>query len=449
MRPTNPNEIAAWITRGDQTVLLRKQPTGLVFSDAQTGEPAVHVNDRRAYQTMDGFGFSLTGGSAYLINQLPLATRAQLLREIFSTDDDAIGVSYLRLTLGASDLSRASFSYDDMPDGETDVALERFDLGAGDAEVIPLLLDILALNPELPIIASPWSAPPWMKTNRRFIGGELRPECYSVYARYFVRYIEGMRDHGIRIQAISVQNEPLNFKNEPSMVMSAEAQTEFIRDHLGPAFVSAGLDVEIFCWDHNCDVPEYPLTVLRDPAARRYVTGVAWHLYAGDIAVLSELHQAYPELKMYFTEQWVGADGQFCGDLLWHFRHVMIGATRNWARLVMEWNLAGDPQCGPHTPRGEPCCVGALTIDGDTVVRNVAYYVIGHAAKFVRPGSVRIESHGAEPLPNVAFMTPDGRIVLIVLNASAIPQRFAIHFRGRTAATELHPQSVATYVWCV
>jgi glucosylceramidase len=233
------------------------------------------------------------------------------------------------------------------------------------------------------------------------------------------------------------------------MVMEASEQAEFIKHHLGPALRDAGLaDVELFCWDHNCDVKEYPLTVFADADARQYLSGSAWHLYGGDISVLSEMHLAYPDMKLYFTEQWVGSDGEFGGDLMWHARHVLIGSLRNWSRAVLEWNLASDPFCGPHTPGGEARCVGALTIDGDQVTRNVAYYVIAHAAKFVRPGSLRINSGDQiDYLPNVAFLTPEGSVVLIVLNDTADPQALAIQYQGNSAVVELPARSVASYVW--
>jgi len=351
------------------------------------------------------------------------------------------------LSIGASDLSERCFTYNDRPDGQPDPELVHFDIEAGDLEVIPLLREILAINPELKIMAAAWSAPTWMKTNRSFTGGKLRPDCYAVYAAYLVKYLKAMRDRGITVHAITPQNEPLNQKNEPSMIMEASEQVEFIKNHLGPALSAAGLaDVELFCWDHNCDVKEYPLEVFADADARRYLTGSAWHLYGGDISALSEVHQLYPEMKLYFTEQWVGSDGQFGGDLMWHVKNVLIGSLRNWSRVVLEWNLASDPFCCPHTPGGEARCVGALTI-GEEVTRNVAYYVIAHAAKFVRPGSVRIYSDGHASLPNVAFLTPEGYIVLIVLNDGAELRSFTIQFQGKNAVATLPASSVATCVW--
>lgn len=446
---SEPAEVEVWLTHADQSKLFQRQSETIRFDYSPQQNLIIQINTDKTYQPMEGFGFALTGGSADLINQLPLIERNDLLVELFSPENNGIGVSFLRLTIGASDLSALPFSYADMPVGQEDNDLSGFNLFAGDIEVIPLLKDILAINPDISLIASPWSAPTWMKTNQSWIGGALSLDCYSVYADYLVKYLQMMNSHGISIRAITIQNEPLNPKNEPSMVMSAEEQAAFIKDHLGPALRAAGLEgVELFCWDHNCDKPEYPLTVLADPKAREFISGVAWHLYGGDISALSKVHQAYPDKKLYFTEQWVGRDGHFAGDLSWHIKNVLVGACRNWSRVVLEWNLASDPECGPHTQGGEPNCVGALTI-GAEITRNVAYYIIAHAAKFVRPGSMRIFSSLSEALPNVAFKTPDNRIILIVLNESLERLRFNIEYQGRQAMAELRGGSVATYVWPV
>jgi glucosylceramidase len=455
--PTDPGGLAEpgddrhrlqqWLTAADRSALFRRQLHEPVFRAAPPEFPVVAVDPERRFQRIDGFGFSLTGGSALLISRLPATERAALLRELFLPGGEGIGVSFLRLGIGASDLSERSFSCDDRPAGEDDFALAHFDIAAGDREVIPLLREIVAIAPALRIIATPWSAPPWMKTNGGFVGGTLRRDCLSVYAAYFVRYIRAMREHGISVHAITPQNEPLNRKNEPSMVMEAPEQAEFVREHLGPALARAGLgNVEVFCWDHNCDRMEYALAVLADPEARRYLSGSAWHLYAGEISALAAVHAAHPDMKLYFTEQWVGSDGQFGPDLLWHARNVLIGSLCNWSAAVFEWNLASDAWCGPHTAGGEARCVGALTI-GDGISRNVAYYVIAHAAKFVRPGSVRIFSRADAPLHSVAFLTPEGQIVLLVLNEADQARSFSIAFRDRHAEVRLPAAALLSCVW--
>jgi len=439
--------LTAWVTSGDKRFLMSEQ-SGPTPESASLPTLEVRIDSGRTYQPVRGFGFSLTGGSALLLARLEPATRTALLRELFSPD--GIGTSCLRLTMGASDLSPRAFSYDDLPEGSRDPDLDRFDLFAGDPDLVPVIQEIVTINPDLFIMASPWSAPPWMKTNASFIGGELKPECHDVYARYFVRYLLAMRGYGIDIRAITVQNEPGNEKNEPSMVMGAEQMAEFIGQFLGPALRHAGLETEIYCHDHNCDRPDYPLAVLADPSANRYTHGSAFHLYGGDISALTQVHDRHPDKSCLFTEQWVSRHDSFEGALMWHSERVLVGALRNWAETVLEWALASDPMCDPHTPGGEPNCLGALTLDGQTVTRNVAYYLIGHIAKFIPPGSLRVESDQDARLPNAAFLTPEGQIVVLAVNTDDAPRRLTLSDAVHGSApcpVDLPAKSLVTCVW--
>jgi glucosylceramidase len=410
--------------------------------------PAIEVDESTTFQTIDGFGFCLTGGSASHLKQMSASARASLLSELFSDEGTNIGTSYLRVTIGASDLNDRVYSYDDLPLGQTDPELSRFSVEPDRSEVIPILKEILAVNPRLTILASPWSPPAWMKTNHDTVGGSLDPKFYPAYAKYFVKYIKAMQAEGIRVDAITVQNEPLNPKNNPSLLMLAPEQAEFIKHHLGPAFQAASINSKILLYDHNADRPDYPISILDDPDARKFVDGSAFHLYRGPIEALAKVHDAYPDKNLYFTEQWVGAPGNLRGELDWHVKMLIIGATRNWCRTVLEWNLSSNPALTPYTDRGG-CnrCLGAVTINGDLVVRNPAYYIIAHAAKFVRPGSVRVASNYIEALPNVAFRSPAGRRVLIVLNSSQTPQAFDILWKNQRCHSSLRESAVGTYVW--
>lgn len=435
-----------WVTSSDRTNLLYNRT--LPYSPAEdTRFPTISVDTSQVYQQIDGFGYTLTGGSAALIHQLAPATRAQLLQELFGNSDNSLKISYLRVSIGASDLDSEVFSYNDLPAGDTDINLEKFSLSRDTLHLIPVLKEILAIRPDLAIMGSPWSPPVWMKSNGSSVGGNLKPEYYGVYARYFVRYIQAMKAQGIHIGAITPQNEPQHGGNNPSLVMSASQQAVFIKNHLGPAFKAEGIDTKIIIWDHNCDRPDFPLGVLSDAGARGYVDGTAFHLYAGDESALSAIHDAYPDKNVYFTEQWTGGNGNFGGDLMWHIRHVIIGTTRNWSRIALEWNLAADPNYEPHTPGGCNLCLGALTISGQTVSRNVSYYIIGHASKFVPPGSVRIGSTLLPEIPNAAFRTPDGKKVLIAMNESGQPQSFNIGAGGKWVTATLNPGSAGTFVW--
>jgi len=444
--PTNvKSDVSMWLTTPDESQLLNKQNVSLVFSSTANQNTTINVDTTTTYQTIDGFGFALTGGSATVINGLPTTQSDALIKELFSTDSTSIGVSYLRVSLGASDMSAAPFTYDDDPGG-TDVNLAKFSIDIEKTDLIPVLKKIIAINPNIKILACPWSAPAWMKDNNNLSGGSLLPQYYSAYANYFVKYIQAMQAQGINIDAITPQNEPLNPSNNPAMVMQDTAEAKFIGVYLGPAFKAAGITTKIIAYDHNCDRPDYPIYVLNDATANQYVDGSAFHLYAGDISALSQVYAAYPNKNLYFTEQSTFTTGTFSGDLNWHVTNLIVGAMRNWSRNVLEWNLATDANYGPHTNGGCSICKGAVTITS-SVTRNVSYYIIAHASKFVRPGAVRIASDASTVLPNVAFKNTDGSKVLIVLNASASTQTFSIKFNAKTVTSTLGSGAVATYTW--
>ncbi len=435
-----------WLTNADKSALFQKQNEALSFGNDKTDGPTIFVDDTKRFQTMDGFGFTLTGGSATLINQLNATEKADLLKELFATDQNNIGISYLRVSIGASDLSDHVFTYNDLPKGETDVNMQKFSLNEEQKDLIPVLKQILKINPAIKILGSPWTPPTWMKTNGNSKGGSLKPEYYQAYAKYLVKYIQEIQKEGIRIDAITIQNEPLHPGNNPSLLMLPGEQTTFIKKNLGPTFKAAGIKTKIILYDHNADRPDYPISVLNDPEARKYIDGSAFHLYGGNVEALTEVHEAHPDKNLYFTEQWIGAPGNFAGDLQWHVKNLIIGAPRNWSKNVLEWNLAADPKQNPHTDGGCTECLGAVTI-GNSIVRNPAYYIVAHASKFARPGSVRIASNTTLSLANVAFKTPTGKTVLIVLNESNKPQAFTISSKGKTLSQSLEAGSVATYIW--
>ncbi|WP_413670504.1 glycoside hydrolase family 30 beta sandwich domain-containing protein [Mucilaginibacter sp. Mucisp86] len=438
-----------WLTKADRSVLFEQQKESLTFKTGEAGGTTITVDDKQHYQPIDGFGFALTGGSAMHIIRMSAGSRAALLKNLFAVTGNDIGISYLRLSIGASDLNEKVFSYDDMPNGQTDPTLKHFDLGADKTDVIPVMKQILAINPAIKILGSPWSPPAWMKTNNDTRGGRLKPDCYPVYAKYLVKYIQGMKANGINIDAITIQNEPLHPGNNPSLLMVAPDEADFIKNNLGPAFKAAGIKTKIIVYDHNADRPDYPISILNDPAARKYVDGSGFHLYGGDISALTDVHNAHPDKNIYFTEQMtVEPENQSTINIAWPVKRLIIGATRNWSRNVLEWNLAADLEYKPYTDRGGcPMCQGAVTIDKNEVKKNVAYYSVAHASKFVRPGSVRIASNSSDTLPNVAFKTPDGKKVLIVANTGDNAQEFNIKYQGKILAVKLDKGSVGTYIW--
>lgn len=444
--PVGTNDVDFWLTKSDQSVLLQKQSTVLSFGTTANSNANITVDTTQVFQTIDGFGFTLTGGSAYVINLLNTTDKSNLLNELFGSGANSIGISYLRISIGASDLNASVFSYDDLAQGNTDMSLDSFSLGKDAVDLIPILKQVVAINPAIKIIATPWSPPVWMKDNNSTIGGSLQTKYYDVYAKYFVKYIQAMKANGITIDAVTPQNEPLNPGNNPSLSMTAQEQINFIKNNLGPAFQSAGLTTKIITYDHNCDHADYPISVLSDAAANAFVNGSAFHLYAGDISALSTVHNAFPAKALYFTEQYTSSTGSFGGDLKWHLKNVIIGSMRNWSRVALEWNLANDPTFNPHTPGGCDQCKGALTLGG-TITRNVAYYIVAHASKFVPAGSVRIASNITGNLQNVAFKTPSGKKVLIVENDGASSETFNIRFNNKWTATTLPAGAVGTYIW--
>ncbi|MDR3718187.1 MAG: glycoside hydrolase family 30 beta sandwich domain-containing protein [Bryobacteraceae bacterium] len=470
-----PGPIESWVTTADRASLFERQAASIPFRAGTASRgAAIVVDPGQAYQVMDGFGFALTGGSAELLMKMSPDARTHVLKQIFSTAGNGAGVSYLRLSIGSSDLNSFVFSYDDLAAGATDARLEKFDLAQDKKDVIPVLKELLAIQPAIKILGSPWSAPAWMKTNGNVRGGALNPEFYPAYALYLVKYIQAMASEGITIDAITIQNEPLNSRNTPSMQWQVGEQLTFLRDHLAPAFAQAGLRTKVILFDHNCDRPDYPLTLLSDPVVSRLADGTGFHHYGGDMSAMSLVHTARPDKNLYFTEQMiVERPGGKTIDIAQTVKRMLLDTTRNWSKNVILWNLAADPHNNPHTNNGGcSMCQGGITIDGDATSYNLAYYTIAHASKFVRPGSVRVHStqrgdtsvsltedeerpgirrvaaiENTTVPPNVAFRRPDGKIVLIVVNDAGAPAAFSVQCDGATAELKLAAGAVGTYIW--
>lgn len=439
-------KVEGWVTQSE-TSALQKQPEVGFGTNLTQGLPTIEINSSEKFQTIDGFGYTLTGGSVEVINTLKPEVRKKLLNEVFGQNEQGIGVSYIRLSIGASDLDSKVFSYNDLPEGQVDRELSKFNL-SNDKALIQMIKEILAINPEIKFMAVPWSPPVWMKTNNSSIGGSLKPEYYSVYAQYFVKYIQEMKKLGIEIDAICPQNEPLHPKNNPSMYMTSKEQGEFIKYHLGPAFRKANIKTKIVLYDHNLDHPEYVTDILSDKEIYPYINGSAFHLYAGKISTMGEVHKAFPEKDIYLTEQWTGAKEAFLGTFHWHIKNVIIGSMRNWSKIALQWNLANDADFKPHTEGGCTECKGAITINSNSsYTKNSPFYNIAHASKFVPAGSKRIASTEADDISNVAFLTPNGKIVLIVQNDKNQPVAFNLKHHKNIARLSLPANAVATYVF--
>ncbi|MFG6468124.1 glycoside hydrolase family 30 protein [Roseateles sp. BYS87W] len=444
----NAAPVRAFLTTADQQHLLAPST---VDKAAAAGD-VIRIDPTRQHQRMAGFGAAITEGSAWLIRHgMTQAQRDALMKELFTREGNGVGFELTRLTIGASDFSRSHYSLDDMPPGQTDPELKNFSLAKEREDVIPAVKQALALNPQLQVMASPWSAPGWMKTTDSLVQGQLKPEHYGSFAKYMVRYVQEMKAEGVPIFALTLQNEP-HFEpgDYPGMRMTPRTRAEVVGRHLGPLLQAQGLKTQILEWDHNWDEPWSPLSMLSDATARKYVSGVAWHCYAGDVSAQSQVAQQFPELDVWFTEcsggEW---KPQWAETLPWITRNLIIGSTRHGARGVLMWNLALDPNYGPHLG-GCKDCRGVVTIDpkDGKVTRNIEYYAFGHASRFVKRDARRVDSDGgAKTLDHVAFTNPDGSTVLIVSNSGKAAQRFTVQAPGQRFSYELPASGIATFTW--
>jgi len=412
---TNAQTVTPFITSGDQTRLLQQQSTVSFGTNSGTNPSTITINAGTTYQTMDGFGYTLTEGSCEVISAMAATQQNQLLNDLYNPVT-GLNASVVRISIAASDLSSSSYSYNET---SGDVNMNNFSLNGPDLNyLIPIIKKIKLINPNIKILATPWSAPRWMKTNNSWIGGSLQTQYYAAYARYFVKYFAAMQAQGISIWGITPQNEPENPHNEPSMLMNSTEQKNFINQQLGPQMAAAGYgNIKIIAFDHNCDNTAYPIDVLNNSS---YVDGAAFHLYLGNISAMSTVRNATNK-NVYFTEQYTGSGGSFSGDFGWHMQNVVIGSTNNWSKTVLEWNAANNPSLGPRTPGGCNTCLGAVTVNNSTsYTKNVAYYIIGQISKFVKPGAVRISSSSTSgTIQTVGFRNPDGSIALVVYNSGS------------------------------
>lgn len=436
-----------WVTSGDQSQLLSEQASLRFAADAPLEGPVLVLDSTQRFQQMVGFGAAITDASAWLLqNRLMPDQRAALMQELFGRDAGGLGFSFTRLTIGASDFSLSHYSLAEA----ADPTLQDFSTWRMEDAVFPTVRQALALNPDLKVMATPWSAPGWMKTSGSMIKGELKPEFYPVYADYLQRYIEAASAQGVPTDYLSIQNEP-DFEPDtyPGMRWGPQGRASFIGQHLGPRLRAAGIETDILDWDHNWDQPEQPLEVLSDPEAQAFVAGVAWHCYAGDVSAQTHVHDAHPGLSTFFTEcSGGGWNPDFSDSFVWMMKNLIIGSTKGWASGVLMWNLALDESDGPHSG-GCGDCRGVVTIDSRTgaVKRNQEYYAFGHASRFVHAGAHRVGLVEAGGLIGVAFLNPNGERVLLVLNDGPETVTFGIQDGGWQALAVLPPRSAATYVW--
>ncbi len=420
----------------------------------------VHVQDRVRYQTILGFGAALTDSSAFLIRDaLTPAARNGLMRELFSPT--GIDLNYIRLPMGASDFTARGkpYSYDDMP-GKSDPGLRHFSVAHDLPYIIPTLRQARAIDPKLFIIANPWSAPAWMKTNHRFDNvrntGTLLPVYYPLYAAYFVKFLQAYRRHDVTVDAVTPQNEP-GVAEDPAMNLPEPDEAAFLTRYLYPALAAARLRPKVYGLDMSWTMAAYAAALARSPAAAG-LTGISWHCYLGSPAVMTLLHALAPRLTQLVNE---------CSPELVGFTaaQVLIGSLRNWASVVALWNFALDPAGGPVQPPGTWClhCIGLVTVDRAThsAQPGLWYYQLGQVSKYVARGAVRIgantfvtdEANAGElyrptvGLDDVAFVNPDGERVLVNYNSSPGPIQFGVSWHGRTLLYRQPAGATTTFTW--
>lgn len=439
--------VESFVTTGNQTKLLEAQSTlETTLFDTLSGSN-ISLDLTKRFQTMDGFGAAMSESSAVLIQNLSASAKQSVMNALFSSE--GIGMSFVRIPMGASDFALSNYSYNDIPVNETDLTMERFSLSRDLDSVVPVLVSAKQLNPNLLLMGSPWSAPAWMKDNKSMNGGKLVMHFKDAYALYFTKFIETYAANGLPIYAVTPQNEPLHqTSGYPSMLMSASEQIELIIA-LGRLFEQKSIDTKIIAYDHNWDNTQYPMTVLNDRVARNYVDGAGFHCYAGSVEETEKMQRLFPNMGFWFTECSGGAWAtSFADNMTWNMENVFMGSIRYGAKGVLLWNIALDPNYGPQNG-GCTNCRGVVTIDPETetYTKNVEYYLIGHFSKFVQQGATRIDAISTNSnIITVAFENPDGSIVVVAHNKLNSNAMFDLNVQGSKITHTLTAKSTVTFV---
>lgn len=455
-------DVTIYVTTGTRTQDFQKHAVD--FSEKSNMSPAtIRLEPATRYQTMDGFGAAVTGSTCYNLMQMTQENRDKFLNETFSPTG-GMGMSYIRISIGCSDFSLSEYTCCDTP------GIENFTLTSEEiAYVIPILKDILAINPDVKIMGSPWTCPRWMKVNNltdlqpfnSWTSGQLNPAYYADYAAYFVKWIQAFEQQGIKIYSVTPQNEPLNRGNSASLFMGWEEQLEFVKNNLVPAFKAALLNTKIYLFDHNynydnmADQNDYPVKIYDAGINSDVVAGAAYHNYGGDKSELLDIHGRYPDRELVFTETSIGTwnDGRNLEvRLIDDMREVALGTVNNWCKGVIVWNLMLDSERGPNREGGCQTCYGAVDIDRSnysSITRNSHYYIIGHLSSVVKPGAVRIGTSG---FPDAgfyfsAFENTDGTYAVVLLNSNAGNKTITLDDGTHHFSYEVPAKSVISYLW--
>lgn len=455
-------DVTLYVTTNNRSYDFQK--TYLDFSTKFNMSPnTITVNPATQYQTMDGFGVAITGSSCYNLMKMSKENRTKFLTETFS-DKDGAGMSYVRIAIGCSDFSLSEYTCWDTP------GRENFSLQSEEKQyIIPILKEILAINPNLKILGSPWTPPRWMKVNdltnlqayNSWTGGQLNPTYYNDYAWYFVKWLQAFKAEGINVGAITPQNEPLNKGNSASLYMPWQDQLAFIKQALGPQLQQAGLGTKIYVFDHNYNYDnnvgqaKYPINIYNDATAASYITGSAWHDYGGGKDELLSIHASRPDKEVIFTESSIGEwnDGRnLAARLMADMSEIALGTVRNWSKAVMVWNLMLDSDKGPNRPGGCETCYGSVDIQKSNyrgITRNSHFYIIAHLSAVVKPGAKRIDASGytADGLQYLAFQNTDGSFAIVMLNDSGENRNITISDGKNHYSYNAPAKSVVSYRW--
>jgi glucosylceramidase len=441
--------VSVWLTTDDRKALLLSQPD-MIFTGRGIASPGpiLVIDDRDVHQVIEGFGASMTDSSAFLLREiLPVSDLPAVMRSLFD-HTRGIGISFLRNPMGASDLARTLYSYDEQPAGSVDANLASFSINHDRADILPLLRMAKDINPQIKVMATPWSPPGWMKTSGSMIGGSLSTSAYSAFASYFVKYLQDYAAAGVPVDYISLQNEPLYVPHDyPGMSMSSSEQLSLLRDYVLPSMHAANLRTKLLIYDHNWDQAGYPKAILSDAsiAASPSLAGTAWHWYGGSPGAMTTIHNLHPGLNNYVTE---ASGGTWIGDEVKQDFETIVHSMRSWASAFVKWGLALDENQGPHSG-GCGTCTPLVTVDSRTgaVSYPVDYYTLGHFSKFVLPGAVALWSSNAPGLISAAFATPDKKVVLVAYNDSSAGKDFQVSWRGRSFAYSLPALAGVTFTW--
>lgn len=455
-------DVTIYVTTNTRSQDFKRQATD--FSTKSNMSPStIRLEPGTRYQTMDGFGAAVTGSTCYNLMQMTPANRTKFLKETFSTTE-GMGQSYIRIAIGCSDFSLSEYTCCDTP------GIENFGLTSEENDyVIPILKEILEINPDVKIMGSPWTSPRWMKVNNltelkpfnSWTSGQLNPAFYGDYATYFVKWIKAFEQQGIKIYSVTPQNEPLNRGNSASLFMGWEEQLEFVKNNLVPKFRDASLQTKIYLFDHNynydnmADQNDYPVRIYDAGIDEDIVAGAAYHNYGGNKSELLDIHEKHPERELVFTETSIGTwnDGRNLEvRLIDDMREVALGTVNNWCKGVIVWNLMLDSERGPNREGGCQTCYGAVDIDKSnysSITRNSHYYIIGHLSSVVKPGAVRIGTSGfSDPgFFHSAFENTDGTYAFVLLNSSAAARIITLDDGNHHFSYEVPAKSVISYRW--